>query len=61
MRGAGGAVYFARELSAGEAYRVPALPGLTAEVSNPASAELFENGVSKGLFTAAQIPLNTVG
>jgi cytoskeleton protein RodZ len=61
VRGPGGAVYFARELSAGEAYRVPALPGLTAEVSNPASAELFENGVSRGLFTAAQMPLKTVG
>jgi cytoskeleton protein RodZ len=61
VRGPGGAVYFARELSAGEAYRVPALPGLTAEVSNPASAELFQNGVSQGLFTAAQMPLKTVG
>ena len=61
VRGQGGVVYFARELAAGEAYRVPALPGLTAEVSNPASAELFENGVSKGGFTAAQMPLKTVG
>lgn len=61
IRGPGGAVYFARELSAGQAYRVPALPGLTAEVSNPASAELFENGVSKGLFTAPQMPLKTGG
>jgi hypothetical protein len=61
VRGAGGVVYFARELAAGEAYRVPALPGLTAEVSNPASAELFEGGVSRGAFTAAQMPLKTVG
>ena len=61
VRGPGGAVYFARELSAGQAYRVPAVPGLTAEVSNPASAELFENGVSKGVFTAPQMPLKTVG
>ena len=61
VRGAGGVVYFARELAAGEAYRVPNLPGLTAEVSNPASAELFENGASKGVFTAAQMPLKTVG
>jgi cytoskeleton protein RodZ len=61
VRGSGGVVYFARELAAGEAYRVPALPSLTAEVSNPASAELFENGVSKGAFTAAQMPLKTVG
>jgi len=61
VRGTGGVVYFARELAAGEAYRVPALPSLTAEVSNPSSAELFENGVSKGAFTAAQMPLKTVG
>jgi cytoskeleton protein RodZ len=61
VRGAGGVVYFARELAAGEAYRVPAVPGLTAEVSNPASAELFDGGVSKGVFTAPQMPLKTVG
>jgi cytoskeleton protein RodZ len=61
VRWPGGVVYFALELAAGEAYRVPALPNLTAEVSNPASAELFEGGVSKGVFTAAQMPLKTVG
>jgi transcriptional regulator with XRE-family HTH domain len=61
VRGPGGVVYFARQLAAGEAYRVPALPNLTAEVSNPANAELFEGGVSKGLFPQAQMPLKTVG
>jgi cytoskeleton protein RodZ len=61
VRGSGGTVYFARQLAAGEAYRAPALPGLTAEVSNPENAELFENGVSKGAFTAAQMPLRTGG
>jgi cytoskeleton protein RodZ len=61
VRGPGGVVYFARQLAPGEAYRVPALPGLTAEVSNPASAELYEGGRSKGLFTAAQTPLKTIG
>jgi len=61
VRGSGGAVYFARQLAAGEAYRVPALPDLTAEVSNPANAELFEGGVSKGVFPQAQMPLKTVG
>ncbi|HZZ88909.1 MAG TPA: helix-turn-helix transcriptional regulator [Caulobacteraceae bacterium] len=61
VRGPGGVVYFARELAAGEAYRVPALPNLTAEVSNPASAELFDHGVSKGVFTAPQMPLKTEG
>jgi transcriptional regulator with XRE-family HTH domain len=57
VRGKGGVVYFARELAAGEAYRVPDLPDLTAEVSNPASAELFEGGISRGLFTQVQTPL----
>jgi cytoskeletal protein RodZ len=61
VRGPGGVVYFARQLAAGEAYRVPALPNLTAEVSNPASAELFEGGVSKGLFQTPQTPLKTTG
>jgi transcriptional regulator with XRE-family HTH domain len=61
VRGPGGVVYFARQLAAGEAYRVPAAPNLTAEVSNPASAELYEGGVSKGPFTAAQMPLKTGG
>jgi cytoskeleton protein RodZ len=61
VRGPGGAVYFARQLAAGEAYRVPALPGLTAQVSNPADAELFVGGVSKGAFTQDQMPLNIGG
>ena len=61
VRGPGSAVYFARQLAAGEAYRVPNLPNITAEVSNPASAELYENGVSKGPFTAAQMPLKPGG
>jgi transcriptional regulator with XRE-family HTH domain len=61
VRGPGGTVYFAHQLAAGEAYRVPALPDLTAEVSNPASAELFEGGVSKGLLTLPQTPLKTAG
>jgi transcriptional regulator with XRE-family HTH domain len=61
VRGPGGVVYFARQLAAGEAYRVPALSGLTAQVSNPADAELFVGGVSKGPFTQDQMPLNIAG
>ncbi|MGH6972427.1 MAG: helix-turn-helix domain-containing protein, partial [Caulobacteraceae bacterium] len=61
VRGPGGVVYFARQLAAGEAYRVPNLPDLTAQVSNPANAELFENGVSKGAFPQPQIPLKADG
>jgi hypothetical protein len=61
VRGPGGVVYFARQLAAGEAYRVPALSGLTAQVSNPADAELFVGGVSHGPFTQDQMPLNIGG
>ena len=61
VRGPGGVVYFARQLAAGEAYRVPALPNLTAEVSNPADADLFVAGVLKGPFTQPQTPLNIAG
>jgi transcriptional regulator with XRE-family HTH domain len=61
VRGTGGVVYFARQMAAGEAYRVPDLPGLTAEVSNPASAALYQNGVSRGLFAQAQMPLKVAG
>jgi transcriptional regulator with XRE-family HTH domain len=61
VRGPGNVVYFARQLAAGEAYRVPALPNLTAQVSNPADAELFVGGVSKGPFSQPQVPLNIAG
>lgn len=61
VRGPGNVVYFARQLAAGEAYRVPALGGLTAQVSNPADAELYVGGVSRGPFTQDQIPLNIGG
>jgi hypothetical protein len=61
IHGPDGAVYFARQLAAGEAYRVPNLNGLTAEVSNPANAELFEGGVSKGVLTQPQTELKPQG
>jgi len=52
VRGADGAVYFARQLAAGEAYRAPALKGLTVEVSDPAVVQVFVGGQSKGLMPA---------
>jgi cytoskeleton protein RodZ len=55
VRGADEAVYFARQLSAGEAYRVPAIGGLTLEVSDPKAFQVFVAGQSKGLMPAAQI------
>ena len=38
VRGAGGQVYFARQLAAGEAYRVPAVAGVSALVVTAAGA-----------------------
>lgn len=51
----GEAVYFARQLSAGEAYRVPAIGGLTAEVSDPRAFQVFVSGQSKGLMPGLQV------
>lgn len=54
VRGADGAVYFARQLSPGEAYRAPALKGLAVEVSDPAAFQVFVGGQTKGLMPAPQ-------
>ena len=55
VRGNGGAAYFARQLSAGEAYRVPNRVGLALEVSAPAAFQVFVGGRSKGLMPAPSI------
>lgn len=57
VRGPGGAVYFARMLAAGDAWRAPAATGLTAEVAEPAAMEVFIGGASQGRLTQAQTPL----
>jgi transcriptional regulator with XRE-family HTH domain len=57
VRGPDGSVYFARQLSAGEAYRAPAIKGLTVDVSDPAAFQVFTAGQSKGVLPAAQTPL----
>jgi transcriptional regulator with XRE-family HTH domain len=58
VRGGGGAVYFARELSPGEAWRAPAATaGLTVDVGNPGAVEVFAAGVSKGALSAPQTPV----
>ncbi len=54
VRGADGSVYFARQLSPGEAYRAPALKGLSVEVSEPAAFQVFVGGQTKGLMPATQ-------
>jgi cytoskeletal protein RodZ len=57
VRGEGGAVYFARLLSPGEAWRGPLAAGLTVDVATPSSMEVFVGGVSRGLLTQTQTPL----
>lgn len=54
VRGADGSVYFARQLAAGEAYRAPMLKGLTVDVAEPSSVQVFVGGQSKGLLPSAQ-------
>ncbi len=48
VRGGDNAVYFARALAAGEAYRAPNIKGLSVEVSEPASVDVFVSGRLRG-------------
>ncbi|HEY2482497.1 MAG TPA: helix-turn-helix domain-containing protein [Caulobacteraceae bacterium] len=57
VRGAGGTVYFARQLRAGDAWRAPDLAGLTIDVDVPAAVEVYAGGRASGLLTAPQTPL----
>jgi hypothetical protein len=61
VRGPGGAVYFARLLAAGEAWRAPALEGFIADVAEPSSVEVFVGGASRGRLTQTQTPLARLG
>ena len=58
VRGPNGAIYFARELEAGQAYRAPAGRGLTADVSDPAAFAFYVGGRFQGLLSAPQTPLD---
>lgn len=55
VRGADGSVYFARQMAAGEAYRVPQVAGLTLDVSAPRDFQVFVAGQSRGVLPAAQV------
>ena len=58
VRGAGGAVYFARQLAIGEAYRAPLGEGLSAEVSDPSAFDLYVGGEIKGVLVSQQTALD---
>ncbi|MDB5494236.1 MAG: putative transcriptional regulator [Phenylobacterium sp.] len=49
VHGSDGSVYFARQLAEGEAYRTPAIGGLTVDVSEPEAFQVFVSGQSKGV------------
>lgn len=57
VRGPSGAVYFARLLTAGQAWRAPLVEGLTADVAEPSSVEVFVGGASRGHLTQTHTPL----
>ena len=58
VRGKDDAVHFARQLAAGEAYRAPAVEGLTVEVSNPADFDLYRDGELQGPLAGPQTSLD---
>lgn len=60
VRGQGGAIYFARQLAAGEAWRALDVAGLTIDVGNPASVEVFVGGLSRGPLAQAQTRLSSL-
>lgn len=58
VRGNGGAVFFARQLAAGEAFRAPAGEGLTAEVVDPAAFTIYVAEQNKGALVSQQTSLD---
>ena len=53
VRGADGAVYFARQMAPGEAFRAPALKGMTFEASDPSAFDVYAHGQARGQLTAS--------
>jgi cytoskeleton protein RodZ len=60
VRGADGSVYFARQLETGEAYGASAVQGLSVEVSNPATIDVFVGRALKGPLPAATASLSSL-
>ena len=55
LRGADGSVYFARQLSKGDAFKVPQVGGLTVDVSSANDFQVFVYGQSRGVLPANQV------
>jgi hypothetical protein len=60
VRGAGGTVYFARQLAAGDAWRAADLAGLTADVDVPGAVEAYAEGRAIGPLSQPQTPLSAL-
>jgi len=58
VRGPSGAIYFARQLAVGEAYRVLRGSHATADVSDPAAFDLYVGGKFQSLLTEPLTPLD---
>jgi cytoskeletal protein RodZ len=58
VRGAGGAVYFARQLQPGEAYRAPVGEGLSLDISDPAAFNLYMGGQLQGTMAANLVTID---
>jgi cytoskeleton protein RodZ len=60
IRGSDGEVYFARQMAAGEAYRVPTLKGLSVDVSDPVAFDVFVFGQGRGVLPAPLTPVSSL-
>lgn len=58
VRGPDGAIFFARELAIGDAYRVARGTHATADASDPAAFDLYVDGKLQGLLTEPLTPLD---
>jgi hypothetical protein len=60
VRGSEGTIYFARQLREGDAYRAPAIGGLTIDVSEPDGFQVFAYGQSKGVLPRPLTDVSTL-
>lgn len=60
VRGPDSAIYFARPLAAGEAFRLPNNKGVTVEVTDPAAMDVFVAGKLKGAMPGPQAAVSAL-
>jgi cytoskeleton protein RodZ len=60
VRGPDNAIYFARPLAAGEAFRLPNTKGVTVEVTDPAVMDVYVGGALKGVMPGPQATVSAL-